>query len=288
MSQKKRRSEDPGQGKKGSRRRAPAAGATERQAAERKTAERKTAERASEAAESPPKKLPAFGFADDLLGEEGGGAAASATAASAAAAADGDGATVAADDDPQRIFAFADGLETERRSEKPETIPRRLTSWVTFGLAGEVFALPVEPIREVLRVASITRVPHAPEPIRGVTNLRGRVIPVIDLRRRIELPAAELDRASRVIVVGSRGRLLGLLVDVVHQVLHIDLNQVQAPPEDVMTAQSDYVLGVYHHGDQLVLLFDVDRAMVIKGPTPETPPAAVRGTAEAERLEEGS
>ena len=171
---------------------------------------------------------------------------------------------------PDRIFSFADSLEQAARGGAEEAAaPEVLTSWVTFGLADEVFALPVEPVREVLRVTSITRVPHAPQPIRGVTNLRGRVIPVIDLKMRIGLEAADLDRASRVIVVGSRGRLLGLLVDVVLQVVHIDLNQVQPPPEDVMTVQSDYILGVFHRGDQLILLFDVDRALVIKDPTPQ-------------------
>ena len=126
------------------------------------------------------------------------------------------------------------------------------------------------PVREVVRVASITRVPHAPKPIRGVTNRRGRVIPVIDLRLRIELPPTGLERSSRIIVVSSRGRLLGLLVDAVHQVIHIDLEQVQPPPDDVMTVQSDYLSGVYHQDDQLILLLDIDRALIIQDPAPET------------------
>ena len=264
MSQKKRRSEDPGKGKKGSRRRAPAT-------------EPVAADPAAEAQAGPPKKLPAFGFAEDLLGKKGHDAEGTG----------GEDAVEISEDDPRRIYTFADGLDVGRRDEESEATPQRLTSWVTFSLAGEVFALPVEPIREVLRVTSITRVPHAPQPIRGVTNLRGRVIPVIDLRRRIDLPTTDLDRSSRVIVVASRGRLLGLLVDVVHQVLRVDLNQVQAPPEDVMTEQSDYILGVYHHGEQLILLFDVDRALVIQGPTPTVPPAAVGETA-AGRSEEGT
>ena len=246
MSQKKRRSEDSGQGKKGSRRRSPAAG------------ERKT------------KSLPAFGFAEDLLAQRQGDAGDPRPEEAAAARPEPPEAGAPEPDDPQRIFAFADSLETGAEREEPAAAPQRLTSWVTFRLAGETFALPVEPVREVLRVATITRVPHAPQPIRGVTNLRGRVIPVIDLRLRIGLETRDLDRASRVMVVASRGRLLGLLVDAVHQVLHVDLNRVQAPPEDVMTVQSDYILGVYHHGEQLILLFDVDRALVIKEPAPRT------------------
>ena len=124
--------------------------------------------------------------------------------------------------------------------------------------------MPVEPVQQIVRISSITRVPHAPRPIRGVTNLRGRVIPVIDLRVRVGLPAAEIDRSSRIIAVGSRGRAIGLLVDAVHQVMHLDLNLIQRPPEDVLTTQSDYIAGVYHHGESLILLLDVDRALIVR------------------------
>ncbi len=199
--------------------------------------------------------LPAFGFAKDLLRKPAAEPVAE-PEVEAAPARDVDPA------DPRRIFAFADQLERSGATV-PAAAPVRLETWIAFSLAGEVFALPVTPVREVVKVSSITRVPHAPRPIRGVTNRRGRVIPVIDLRLRIELPSAELGRASRVIVVSSRGRLLGLLVDAVHQVVHIDVAQVQPPPDDVMTVQSDYLSGVYHLDDQLILLLDIDRALII-------------------------
>ncbi|NJL29296.1 MAG: purine-binding chemotaxis protein CheW, partial [Thermoanaerobaculia bacterium] len=160
----------------------------------------------------------------------------------------------------QDLF-FADSLRA--RDEEDTVVAQQIETWVTFSLAGEVFALPVEPIREVLRVSGITRVPHAPHPIRGVSNLRGRVIPVIDLRQRIELPVAEVDRNSRILVVSSRGRLLGLLVDSVHQVIHLDFLRVQPPPQDVVTAESGYILGVYQVGEQLILLLDADRVLIL-------------------------
>ncbi len=235
------------------------------------------AEPASPAGGAQPAKkvtLPAFGFAADLLPKQTGDSKAEEPAPEPALpapqAAESEAPPTPEIDaaDPRRIFAFADGLERGATAE-PEAAPVRLETWVAFSLAGEVFALPVAPIREVVRVASITRVPHAPKPIRGVTNRRGRVIPVIDLRLRIELPPAALGRASRVIVVSSRGRLLGLLVDAVHQVIHIDLEQVQPPPDDVMTVQSDYLSGVFHMDDQLILLLDIDRALIIHAAAPE-------------------
>ncbi len=244
-------------------------------------------------AEEPAKKvsLPAFGFAEDLLRKPArsrsgdparsrsgdparsrSGDPARSRSGDPARSRSGDAAEAEAavpkpeiaDTDPRRIFAFADSLDRNTAEAETEAVPVRLETWVAFSLAGEVFALPVAPIREVVRVASITRVPHAPKPIRGVTNRRGRVIPVIDLRLRIELPATELTRASRIIVVSSRRRLLGLLVHAVHQVVHIDREKVQPPPDDVMTIQSDYLSGVYHLDDQLILLLDIDRALIIQ------------------------
>lgn len=230
------------------------------------------------------KSLPAFGFAADLLSKDepadvaatsaepptGTGDAETVASATAATA----DATATASD---RIFRFADSLE--QASEEQEKVAQRITTWVAFELAGETFALPVEPIREVLRVSGITRVPHAPKPIRGVTNLRGRVIPVIDLRLRIDLPPTPIDRATRIIVVASRKRLLGLLVDAVQQVVHLDLNQVQPPPEDVMTLQSDYISGVYHLADKLVLLLNVDRALIVRDDPRDAEPAQGSGAA---------
>lgn len=213
--------------------------------------------------------LPAFGFAEDLLAELKSRRAAPAGTEGAGGA--GPGQVPRGED---RVFAFTDSLETG--TEEEEQAPVRLETWLTFGLAGEVFALPVDPVHEVVRPTSITRVPHAPYPIRGVTNLRGRVVPVIDLRLRLELPPGELTRTSRIVVVGSRGRRLGLLVDAVHQVVHLDVDRVQAPPDDVMTLQSDYILGVYYLGDELILLLDVDRVLIIKEPVPAT--AADAGT----------
>lgn len=165
---------------------------------------------------------------------------------------------------PNRIFDFADRLAA-RAEERKQTGPKpRLETCLKFSLGGETFAMPVEPVQQIVRISSITRVPHAPRPIRGVTNLRGRVIPVIDLRVRVGLPAAQIDRSSRIIAVSSRGRVIGLLVDSVHQVMHLDLNLIQRPPEDVLTVESDYIAGVYHQGESLILLLDVDRALIVR------------------------
>lgn len=163
---------------------------------------------------------------------------------------------------PERLYAFVDRLErrgmqeAEEKKEEPET-------WVTFELAEEIYALPVSRVEEVLRVTGITRVPHAPAPIRGITNLRGRVLAVVDLRVRLGLKAAELTPQSRIVVVTSRERSIGLLVDAARQVVKLLPSGMQPPPADVMTERSDFLRGVYHTEESLIVLLDVDRVLWI-------------------------
>jgi len=166
------------------------------------------------------------------------------------------------DPTPEPIYEFADSLQnTEVRKEALEERPE---TWVSFSL-GETFSLPVSHVREILRVSSITRVPHAPQSVRGVTNMRGRVLPVVDLRIRLGLPSAELTDHSRILVVSSHGRLIGLLVDSVDQVIRILRTGIQPAPADVMTENSDYIRGVYHLTNNLAILLDVDRVLSNNG-----------------------
>lgn len=162
---------------------------------------------------------------------------------------------------PERLYQFTDALAAEQTVE-PQAA-QKLETWVTFLLDHEVFALPVSHVIEILRVSAITRVPHAPHTVRGVTNLRGRVLPVVDLRVRLGMAELPVSGDSRILVVTSRGRLLGLLVDGVQQVLRLNRYAVEPPPPDVVTTQSDYIIGVYHLDAALVILLDVDRVLVM-------------------------
>ena len=165
---------------------------------------------------------------------------------------------------PERIYDFADSLADEaRKSGDHEVVAVRLETWVTFRLAGELFALPVTAAQEILRVSTITRVPHAPHTVRGIINMRGRVVPVVDFRVRLGLPTADVGPKNRILITSTRNRLLGLLVDEVEQVLSLDANAVAPPPNDVMTDQSEYIVGVYHIDDRLLILLDVERVLLV-------------------------
>jgi purine-binding chemotaxis protein CheW len=177
---------------------------------------------------------------------------------------------------PDRVYAFADRVQddSERETQAP-VAEAKWETWVTFRLAAEVFAFTVESVREIVRVGTVTRVPHAPYPVRGIINLRGRVVPVVDLRVRIGLPRSEITPQSRVLIATVRQRMLGLLVDSVEQVVRVDRNQVTAPPSDVMTEQSEYIVGVVDQHETLFILLDSERVFLIPeglespGPTSE-------------------
>jgi purine-binding chemotaxis protein CheW len=164
---------------------------------------------------------------------------------------------------PDRVFAFADSLVEQAAPAPASAVPARLETWVTFRLAGERYALPVPTVQEVLRVGMVTRVPHAPYPVRGIINLRGRVVPLVDVRRRIGLPPGEPDARSRVLIADARGRVVGLLVDEVDQVVRLDRNAVEPPPEGVVTERAQYLIGVYQWRDSLLILLDAEQVLVI-------------------------
>jgi purine-binding chemotaxis protein CheW len=180
---------------------------------------------------------------------------------------------------PERLYELADRLanradETEAPPEEPET-------WVTVEVANEVYALPVERVEEVLRVSGVTRLPYAPAPVRGITQQRGRVLTVVDLRARLGFEPAPLDARSRICVVASRGRSIGLLVDAARHVVKILPSGKQPPPPEVMTERSGFILGVYRLEDALAILLDVDRALLLDDGPGETggEPEPARGGA---------
>jgi purine-binding chemotaxis protein CheW len=216
-------------------------------------------------------ELPASGLASEILARYGGAGGDSGGAAA-------EGAAPEATPVPpppavpftgrESIYAFADSLDRAAQDTKPEERPE---SWVTFSLAGEIYSLPVSHVQEILRITTITRVPHAPGPVRGITNLRGRVLAVVDLRVRLGLPAAEISPDSRILVAEARGRSIGLLVDAARHVLKLLPSTVQRPPADILTERSDFLFGVYHLGNELVILLDVERVLLADdGRTPES------------------
>ncbi|MEM9066237.1 MAG: chemotaxis protein CheW [Planctomycetota bacterium] len=131
--------------------------------------------------------------------------------------------------------------------------------FVTFEVAGEEFAVDILSVHEINRMIDLTRVPQSPPEVEGVINLRGKIIPVIDLRRRFSMPEAERNEHSRIIVVEVHGRVIGFIVDRVHEVLRISPSIVEAAPPMVGSIDSDFISGVGKLDDRLLIMLDLER-----------------------------
>ena len=134
-----------------------------------------------------------------------------------------------------------------------------LLQLVTFMVGAEEFAIPILSVQEINRMMQITRVPQSPEFIEGVINLRGKIIPVMDLRKRFGDESLEDSSDSRIIVVEVSTRVIGFTVDRVNEVLRIDAGIVEPPPTMVSGVDSDYVQGVGKLDDRLLILLNLDR-----------------------------
>jgi purine-binding chemotaxis protein CheW len=146
-----------------------------------------------------------------------------------------------------------------REEKKPVEATEHL---VTFFLGEEEYGLDVRLVQEIIRLTEITPVPRAPEFVKGVINLRGRIIPVVDLKKKLTLGEVDASaRASRIVVAKLRERLVGLLVDGASQVLKIPVSLIEPPPEEVVEIEVDYIRGVAKLEGRLVILMDLTRVL---------------------------
>jgi len=135
---------------------------------------------------------------------------------------------------------------------------QELTQLVTFSIGEEEFGVNILQVQEIIRTMEITNVPRAPEFVEGVINLRGKVIPIVDMRRRFGLESKEHDKYTRIIVIEIDMIIVGFVVDAVSEVLRIPANSVQPPPPVVAGMDSDYIDGVGKLDDRLLILLDLD------------------------------
>ncbi len=134
------------------------------------------------------------------------------------------------------------------------------TTWLLFALGATEYAVAVESVQQIIGLLPITRVPRMPEPVRGVINLRGRVIPVVDLRIRFSLEAVDHGQRTCIIVVRAAGAELGIVVDRVMEVAHIPASSIEDAPR-FGGSDTNYLVGVAKHGARVVLLLDIEQTL---------------------------
>lgn len=133
--------------------------------------------------------------------------------------------------------------------------------FLTFCLGGEEYGVEILSIQEIKGYAPATPLPNAPPHVLGVMNLRGVIVPVIDLRRRFGLPPLATTKFSVVVVVVLRGRTIGLLVDSVSDVVSFPPTDIQDPPDITTHGSTSLLRGIARAGERLVIVLDVDRVV---------------------------
>jgi len=137
----------------------------------------------------------------------------------------------------------------------------RILQLVTFKLGNEEFGVDILKVQEINRMMVITRIPNAPPFIEGVINLRGKIIPIVDLRKKLGFDNGngEYEKTTRIIVVELDGLVLGFIVDSVSEVLRIPENTIEPPPSIVGGVESDYIEGVGKLENRLLILLELKK-----------------------------
>lgn len=138
----------------------------------------------------------------------------------------------------------------------------KLISLACFKAGEESYATDIMQIREIILCRKVTHIPKAPDFIEGIINLRGKVIPVIDMRKRLGLEPKEPTRHARIIVIKFHdGKRVGVVVDSVTKVLRIEESEIEAAPSIAKGIESEYLTGVARDGDELVLVLDMEKVL---------------------------
>lgn len=134
---------------------------------------------------------------------------------------------------------------------------------VTFRLGREEYGVEISSVQEIIRAIDLTQVPGAPVHVRGVINLRGKIIPVVDLRKRLGMPEVEDSEEQRIIVIDIRNKRIGMLVDGVSQVIKLSSSVVEEIPEEAISINQNYIEGVGKMDGRLIIILDLNRCLFL-------------------------
>lgn len=147
------------------------------------------------------------------------------------------------------------------KSNQNRNESNELLQLVSFKISNEEFGIDILSVQEINRMLQITKVPNTPAFIEGVINLRGRIIPVIDLRVKLGMEKKEYSKDTRIVVVEIKNRTVGFIVDEVNEVLRIPESITEAPPDMVGGVASDYIISIGKLEDRLLILLDLEKML---------------------------
>ena len=133
--------------------------------------------------------------------------------------------------------------------------------YLTFALGKEVYGIEILKVREIIGLMSITSLPQMPKYMRGIINLRGKIIPVIDLRLKFGMPSIDMSSETCIIVVNLNDVLIGVVIDKVNEVLDIKQENIEPSPNFGLDLHTDYILGIGKVGDSTKILLNINRVL---------------------------
>lgn len=141
--------------------------------------------------------------------------------------------------------------------EQTQQLSGEVVQVVSFRLGGEEYGVDIAQVQEIIRMVEITHVPRAPHFMEGVINLRGQLIPIIDLRTRFGMPRIDPTKSTRIVVTEIGNKRVGIVVDSVSEVLNIPIENVEEAPEMVAGVGTEYIQGVGKLGERLIIMLDL-------------------------------
>jgi len=135
---------------------------------------------------------------------------------------------------------------------------------VSFRLANEEYGVDIMRVQEIILLGQITKMPEVPDFICGLINLRGHVIPIVDLRKRFNLANDEENEHTRIIVVNVEGKTIGVVVDAVNEVLRINVDQVEPPPSSIAGIDHTYIRGLVKFEEKLLILLNIENILSVE------------------------
>ena len=138
--------------------------------------------------------------------------------------------------------------------------PGSTSQFLTFAVNQQDFGIEILRVQEIKNFTRVTPIPNMPACVKGVMNLRGTVVPIVDLRRKFNMPAAEYDQFTVIIVVNVSGRVMGLVVDAVSDVLDISPDAIEGPP-NLGEVDTSFIMGLAKSEEQIVTLLDIEQLL---------------------------
>jgi len=147
------------------------------------------------------------------------------------------------------------------KDKAPTKLTGQTMQVVSFALGSEEYGVDIAQVQEINRMVTITHVPRAPHFMEGVINLRGQLIPIIDLRTRFGMPRTEHTKNTRIVVTEIGSKRVGMVVDSVSEVLRIPTEQIEDAPDMIAGVETEYIRGVGKMGDRLIIMLDLGRVI---------------------------